>query len=163
MTCNKDNELKFFSNNFCTNIPILLPVKDDQLREKSLAEMGYDPNRMPNWSDISQPKKPKLEQLLLAKISKYEQTNLEIHIDGTIFRCHMLVLQCYSEYFCDLTGTDKVVLPAQQSDTTIILHAVRVDAVTGSDCRARGYLGTVQCGRIFTHRRCVESVLGVFG
>lgn len=53
MTCQKDNQLKFFSNNFCTNIPILLPLKDDPLKEKSLAEMGYDPNDMPNWGEIS--------------------------------------------------------------------------------------------------------------
>lgn len=114
MTSYKENQLKFFSNNFCTNIPILLPVKDDPLKEKSLADMGYDPNNMPNWGDISQPKKPKLESLLLGKILKYEQTNVEIHIEGTIFRCHMLVLQCYSEYFCDLTNKDKVVLPSNK-------------------------------------------------
>lgn len=113
MTSPKD-QLKFFSNNFCTNIPILLPVKDDPLKEKSLAEMGFDPNNMPNWGDISQPKKPKLEKLLMDKVLRYEQTNVEIHIEGTIFRCHMLVLQCYSEFFCDLTGKDKVVLPTNK-------------------------------------------------
>lgn len=114
MTSQKENELKFVSTNFCTNIPIFLPIKDDPLREKSLAQMGYDPNNMPNWGDISQPKKLKLESLLLAKIQKYEQTNVEIHIEGTIFRCHMLVLQCYSEYFSESTGKEKIVLPSNR-------------------------------------------------
>lgn len=114
MNSPKDNQLKFFSNNFCTNIPILLPVKDDPMKEKSLAEMGYDPNNMPNWCDICQPKKPGLEKLLMDKILKYEKTNVEIHIEGTIFRCHMLVLQCYSEYFSNLSGENLVVLPADK-------------------------------------------------
>lgn len=47
-------------------------------------------------------------------IMSFEKTNVQIRIAETTFNCHMLVLQCYSEFFKSLNGEQQIVLPADQ-------------------------------------------------
>lgn len=109
-----NNQLVLITNNFCSNFPIIKPVEEVSLKERSLAEMGYDANIVPNWVNISQPKKPDMQTLLINRIKNYEKTDVEIRIDDSKFRCHMIVLQCYSDYFANITDQSKfVVLPSE--------------------------------------------------
>lgn len=47
-------------------------------------------------------------------ITNYEKTNVKIKIDNTQFNCHMIVLQCYSDYFEDKTLDQVIELPSDK-------------------------------------------------
>ncbi len=101
------NQLVLISNDFCTNFPLLKPVEDDHWRERSLFDMGYDNTTVANWEKIAQPRKQDIKTLMIDIIMKHEKTDIEIIIDDTTFRCHLIVLQCYSKYFNDFTNNPK--------------------------------------------------------
>lgn len=83
-------------------------------REFSLAAIGIDATEQPAyWSAIKQPSKPDLATELLRMISTYEHTNVQIEINNTAFNCHMMVLQCYSDFFRPLSNERQVVLPPE--------------------------------------------------
>lgn len=82
--------------------------------EVSLAAIGIDATVQPSyWSAIKQPSKPDLAVELLRMITTYEHTNVQIEINNTAFNCHMMVLQCYSEFFWPLSYERQVVLPPE--------------------------------------------------
>lgn len=114
-----NNQLVLISNDFCTNFPLLKPIEDDHTRERSLFEMGYDNTTVANWEKIVQPKKEDIKTLIIDIIMRHEKTDLEIIIADTTFRCHLLVLRCYSEYFNKLADNPKVVsLPLNEVTPT---------------------------------------------
>lgn len=104
-----NNQLVLITNDFCSNFPLLKPIEDDHLKERSLSEMGYDKNLVVNWEKISQPQKVDIKTLMIDAIMKHDKTDIEIVIDETIFRCHMIVLQCYSKYFDKIVDNPKVI------------------------------------------------------
>lgn len=116
---NLNNQLVLITNDFCTNFPLLKPIEDDPWRERSLFEMGYDKNTVANWEKIAQPQKQDMKTLLIDIIMKHDKTDVEIIIGDTTFRCHMLVLQCYSKYFDNITDNPKVItLPSNEITPT---------------------------------------------
>lgn len=80
----------------------------------TLAQIGYDSTSVSNWSGIQQPPKTDLFELLRQMIMSFEKTNVQIRIAETTFNCHMLVLQCYSEFFKNLNGEQQIVLPTEK-------------------------------------------------
>lgn len=83
-------------------------------RELSLAAFGIDASEQPAyWPAINQPSKPDLVAELLRMITTYEHTNVQIEINNTAFNCHMMVLQCYSDFFRSLSHERHVVLPPE--------------------------------------------------
>lgn len=114
-----NNQLVLITNDFCTNFPLLKPIDDAYKKERSLFEMGYDNTTVPNWEKIAQPKKEDIKTLLIDIVMRHEKTDIEIIIGDTTFRCHLLVLRCYSEYFNNLTDNPKVVtLPSAEVSPT---------------------------------------------
>lgn len=114
-----NNQLVLITNDFCTNLPLLKPIEDDPWRERSLFEMGYDKNTVANWEKIAQPQKQDVKTLLIDIIMKHDKTDVEIIIGDTTFRCHMLVLQCYSKYFDNIIDNPKVItLPSNEITPT---------------------------------------------
>lgn len=82
--------------------------------EPSLAQLGFDAGHVANWSGIRQPAKTDLFELLRRMLLNFEKTNVQIRIADTTYNCHMLVLQCYSEFFMELTHEQHVILPADK-------------------------------------------------
>ncbi|KAG4065412.1 hypothetical protein HA402_002810 [Bradysia odoriphaga] len=81
--------------------------------------MGYDNTTVANWETIAQPKKEDIKTLIIDIIMRHEKTDIEIVIADTTFRCHLLVLRCYSEYFNNFTDNPKVVsLPSNEVTPT---------------------------------------------
>lgn len=76
--------------------------------------MGYDITQTQNWDNMKQPLKPDLLKLFKNIVTNYENTNVKIQIDETIFNCHMIVLQCYSDYFKDKTLEQIIELPSAE-------------------------------------------------
>lgn len=114
-----NNQLVLITNDFCTNFPLLKPIEDDHLREKSLFEMGYDNKTVANWDTIAQPQKQDINTLMIDIIMRHEKTDVEIIIEDTTFRCHLIVLQCYSKFFSDLSDNPKVItLPSSEVTPT---------------------------------------------
>lgn len=109
------NQLVLVTNDFCTNFPLLKPIEEDPTRERSLFEMGYDKNTVEHWEKIAQPRKPDIKELMIDIIMKHDKTDVDIIIDDTSFRCHLIVLQCYSKYFDKITDNPKVIsLPSNE-------------------------------------------------
>lgn len=109
------NQLVLITNDFCSNFPLLKPFEDDHLKERSLSEMGYDKNIVVNWEKIAQPQKQDIKTLMIDTIMKHEKTDVEVVINQTIFRCHMIVLQCYSKYFDNIIDNPKSIrLPSNE-------------------------------------------------
>lgn len=87
---------------------------DDMFPEKTLAEIGFNSTKVSNWDKIVQPHKTDMLVLLEKMIKNYEKTNVQIRIADTTFNCHMMVLQCYSDFFMELNSEQLVVLPADK-------------------------------------------------
>lgn len=114
-----NNQLVLITNDFCTNFPLLKPIEEDHGRERSLFEMGYDNTTVANWEKIVQPQKQDIKTLMIEIIMRHEKTDVEIIISDTTFRCHLIVLQCYSKYFHDLVDNPKVIsLPSNEVTPT---------------------------------------------
>lgn len=103
------SQLVLITNDFCTNFPLLKPVDEGLPKERSLFEMGYDKTAVANWNRIEQPKKQHINKLVIDIIMKHDKTDVDIMIAETTFRCHMIVLQCYSKYFDNITENPKVI------------------------------------------------------
>lgn len=102
------------TNDFCTNFPLLKPIEDDS-RERSLSEMGYDKNTVANWEKIAQPQKQDIKTLMIDIIMKHDKSDVHIIVDETTFNCHIIVLQCYSKYFDKITDNPKTItLPSNE-------------------------------------------------
>lgn len=73
------------------------------LQEKSLSDMGYKANEVEGWQNIVQPPKEDLYKLLKNMIDNHIKPSVQISIGDVTFNCHMMVLQCYSDFFmkCD--------------------------------------------------------------
>lgn len=82
--------------------------------ERSLSEIGFNSTEITNWNGIVQPHKTELIDLMMKMILNYEKTNVQIQINDTTFNCHMIVLQCYSDFFLNLTNEQQVILPADK-------------------------------------------------
>lgn len=102
-------------NKFIVNYPTVISMNNQkQIGEKSLIEMGFQSSDIQHWGGIIQPHKPDLLELLYNMIKNYEKTNVQIKIADTTFNCHMMVLQCYSDFFMDLNNEQVVVLPPEK-------------------------------------------------
>ncbi|XP_004527350.1 uncharacterized protein LOC101463295 isoform X1 [Ceratitis capitata] len=102
-----------------SNIP--LPGKYEQkpktlctLKEKSLLEMGFKTNEIQGWEDIVQPPKENLYKLLRNMIDNHIKPNVQIRIGGVTFNCHMMVLQCYSDFFMECNNEVLIQLPEEK-------------------------------------------------
>lgn len=82
-----------------------------QAKCKSLAEMGFKTNEVEGWDNIVQPPKENLYKLLRQMVDENIKPNVQIRIGQVNFNCHMIVLQCYSKFFMDLSNEVLVQLP----------------------------------------------------
>lgn len=80
-------------------------------KEQSLEDLGFMPSEIVNWDKIVQPPKVGLMELIEKMLKNYDKTNVQIKIQNTTFNCHMIVLQCYSDFFMELTNEQTVILP----------------------------------------------------
>ncbi|XP_013113282.1 kelch-like protein 40b isoform X2 [Stomoxys calcitrans] len=84
-----------------------------ECNEKSLLEMGFKTNEIEGWEQICQPPKDNLYQLLRNTIDNRIKPDVEVHIGSAKFRVHLMVLQCYSEFFMQQCDNEVlIVLPA---------------------------------------------------
>ncbi|KAI9582258.1 hypothetical protein GQX74_015381 [Glossina fuscipes] len=93
-------------------------ASDCQLREKSLLDMGFKPNEVEGWENIVQPPKDNLYKLLKNMIDNHIKPNVQIRIGGVTFNCHMMVLQCYSDFFMDCNNEVLIQLPEEKITPT---------------------------------------------
>ncbi|XP_054730191.1 uncharacterized protein LOC129238966 [Anastrepha obliqua] len=84
------------------------------LKEKSLLEMGFKTNEIQGWEDIVQPPKESLYKLLRNMIDNHIKPNVQIRIGGVTFNCHMMVLQCYSDFFMECNNEVLIQLPEEK-------------------------------------------------
>ncbi|XP_055914047.1 kelch-like protein 3 [Eupeodes corollae] len=84
------------------------------MEEKTLLEIGFKPNKIDDWDGIEQPKKQNLYGLLKNMIDNYIKTNVQIQIGEATFNCHMMVLQCYSEFFMECSNEAIVKIPPER-------------------------------------------------
>uniref|UniRef100_A0A1B6D328 BTB domain-containing protein n=1 Tax=Clastoptera arizonana TaxID=38151 RepID=A0A1B6D328_9HEMI len=80
-------------------------IKPSMNSEISLTKMGFSNNkRTIKWSDIALPCKSDLHKLLHYRITNFKCPDIFVKIDNHEFKCHLLVLQCYSSFFSEKTG-----------------------------------------------------------
>uniref|UniRef100_A0A1A9WFC5 BTB domain-containing protein n=1 Tax=Glossina brevipalpis TaxID=37001 RepID=A0A1A9WFC5_9MUSC len=89
----------------------VIGVSKWQLRERSLLEMGFKANEVAGWDQIEQPRKTNLYKLLKDMIDNHVNTNVQILAGGFTFNCHMIVLQCYSDFFMGCSNEILIQLP----------------------------------------------------
>lgn len=85
-----------------------------QVAGKTIAEMGFTTSNMKKWDEVEQPPKPNLLDLMQKMVRNFEKTDVTILIDNSSFKCHMLVLQCYSNFFLELNEERIIVLPSKR-------------------------------------------------
>ncbi|XP_055845675.1 uncharacterized protein LOC129911781 isoform X2 [Episyrphus balteatus] len=92
------------------------PSTEDDLipEEKTLVEIGFKANQIEDWESINQPKKQDLYGLLKNMIDKYIKPNVQIRVGDVSFNCHMMVLQCYSDFFMDCSNESVIQLPPEK-------------------------------------------------
>ncbi|XP_046801331.1 uncharacterized protein LOC111684568 [Lucilia cuprina] len=84
------------------------------LQEKTLLEMGYKSNEVEGWENIVQPPKEDLYKLLKNMIEKHIKPSVQIRIGEVTFNCHMMVLQCYSDFFMEFNNEILIQLPEEK-------------------------------------------------
>lgn len=84
------------------------------LQEKSLSEMGFNPNAVEGWENIVQPTKTDLYKLLKNMIDSHVKPSVQIRIGEVTFNCHMMVLQCYSDFFMECNNEILIQLPKEK-------------------------------------------------
>lgn len=91
------------------------PVKEEAMtEEKTLLEIGFNANQIEDWEGINQPKKRDLYGLLKKMIDNYIKPNVQIRIGEVVFNCHMIVLQCYSDFFMECSNEAIIQLPPEK-------------------------------------------------
>lgn len=80
-------------------------------RELTLKEMGFTPVEQVNWETIKSPTKSTLLDMLQMRINQRLNTDITIKIGSKEFKCHKLVLQCYSIYFQSNGLDNRIELP----------------------------------------------------
>ncbi|XP_037936731.1 kelch-like protein 4 [Teleopsis dalmanni] len=85
--------------------------KLEKFKEISLDDMGFNCHVVKDWDHIKQPFKESLSVLLRRMVHKNEMANVEIRIGPMKFRCHLIVLQCYSSYFNKCKNETCIYLP----------------------------------------------------
>ncbi|XP_055913349.1 uncharacterized protein LOC129946991 [Eupeodes corollae] len=89
--------------------------KDNSMvEEKTLIEIGFNPNKIDDWDEIEQPIKQNLYGLLKDMIDNYTKTNVQIQIGDATFNCHMMVLQCYSDFFMECSNEAVIQIPPER-------------------------------------------------
>lgn len=83
--------------------------------------MGFKPNEVEGWEQIVQPAKDNLYKLLKNMIDNYIKPNVQIRIGGVTFNCHMMVLQCYSDFFMDCNNEVLIQLPEEKITPTAFM------------------------------------------
>jgi len=81
--------------------------------EVCLKDMGLGQDTAIDWSNVSLPAKSPLHDLLHITITRFINPDVFIKIDNHEYRCHMLVLQCYSKYFLEYAAP-RIELPENQ-------------------------------------------------
>lgn len=76
--------------------------------------MGFKTNEIQGWEDIVQPPKENLYKLLRNMIDNHIKPNVQIRIGGVTFNCHMMVLQCYSDFFMECNNEVLIQLPEEK-------------------------------------------------
>lgn len=76
--------------------------------------MGYKSNEVEGWEDIEQPPKEDLFKLLKNMIDNHIKPSVQIRIGQVTFNCHMMVLQCYSDFFMDCNNEILIQLPEEK-------------------------------------------------
>lgn len=89
-------------------------TKCDMGNNKTLTEMGFKLADKPGWNRIKQPTKLNLYKLLRHMINNYIKPNVEIMVGKISFHCHMLVLQCYSDFFMECNNEVLIQLPEEK-------------------------------------------------
>uniref|UniRef100_A0A1A9WF16 BTB domain-containing protein n=1 Tax=Glossina brevipalpis TaxID=37001 RepID=A0A1A9WF16_9MUSC len=85
-----------------------------QRDEKSLFDMGFKLNEVEGWEQIEQSRKQNLYKLLKNMIDNNIKPNVQIRIGDVTFNCHMMVLQCYSDFFMDCNKEVLIQLPEEK-------------------------------------------------
>uniref|UniRef100_A0A1B6C9Z2 BTB domain-containing protein n=1 Tax=Clastoptera arizonana TaxID=38151 RepID=A0A1B6C9Z2_9HEMI len=67
--------------------------------ELSLKKMGFGQDSTIDWSTLELPVKTDLHKLIHYRITNYLNPDIIIKIGNNEFKCHLLVLQCYSGLF----------------------------------------------------------------
>lgn len=76
--------------------------------------MGFKYNEIEDWENIVQPPKENLYKLLKNMIDNHIKPNVQIRIGGVTFNCHMMVLQCYSDFFMECNNEVLIQLPEEK-------------------------------------------------
>ncbi|KAM7347147.1 uncharacterized protein ACRADG_006807 isoform 3-T3 [Cochliomyia hominivorax] len=76
--------------------------------------MGYKSNDVEGWENIVQPPKEDLFKLLKNMIDNHIKPSVQIKIGQVTFNCHMMVLQCYSDFFMDCNNEILIQLPEEK-------------------------------------------------
>ncbi|XP_053673834.1 kelch-like protein 41b [Anopheles nili] len=70
------------------------------------------------FSPVHQTKRPQLWSLMEAKIKAGENTDLQVRIGDVLIPCHLLPLQCFSEYFEELVHPGQAVVEFPEHEVT---------------------------------------------
>lgn len=91
------------NSSYCPPVPfqgkIYAVETQKDRREVTLKDMGFVPVEQVNWDSIKSPTKSNLLDMLQTRINQRLNTDITIKIGSKEFKCHKLVLQCYSNYF----------------------------------------------------------------
>ncbi|XP_054270629.1 ectoderm-neural cortex protein 1-like [Macrosteles quadrilineatus] len=74
--------------------------------ELLLTQIGFDRGSAIDWENFVLPPKTDLHELLHYRITNHINPDVLVKIGNYEYRCHLLVLQCYSEFFTEKTRVE---------------------------------------------------------
>ncbi|XP_046668316.1 uncharacterized protein LOC124359542 isoform X1 [Homalodisca vitripennis] len=89
--------------------------------EMNLTKMGFNQDTSIDWAKIDLPPKTDLHKLLHYRISNYINPDVLVKIGNHEYRCHLLVLQCYSGFFVE-KAMSRIEIPEQSVTKTAFTY-----------------------------------------
>lgn len=109
---------KFYKNVFIENVPKI--DSNDKITDFQTIHKGsVIKNDGKMWNRIEQPVKTDVLHLISQQITTFQNTDMQVIIDESIFNCHSILLECYSGYFDKLpSNTSQIILPSYKVNPT---------------------------------------------
>lgn len=71
------------------------------------------------WNHVEQPVKTHVLDLIEKQLSTFQNSDIQVIIDESIFSCHSILLQSYSGYFNQLSlNTSEIILPSERVNSS---------------------------------------------
>lgn len=121
-------------------------------------------NSTKDWDKLQQPDKKSYLEHIKLRIEDYEKADCQIRIGDAIFNCYKIVLQCYSDYFKNLsTKIDETIyLPAEEVNSLAFVKIYEWMLATNPKIERNGIIEFYKAAKFLKIKELQDHILICF-